>query len=736
MLKNARSRYLKTVFFALLMLANLSIGSAGVSAEPREKIGLVLSGGAARGLAHIGVLRAIEEQNITIDAVAGTSMGAVIGALYAAGYSVDAIEKIATELDWAYALTDDPERSRLPFKRKQDDFDFLVKSRLTLKDGGIRFPTGLLQGQQLDLVLNDLFASVPTNKSFDDLAIPFRAVATDMASGEEVLLDAGNLAQAVRASMSIPGLLAPLELDGRLLVDGGIANNIPISVAKSMGVDRIIAVDIGAPLYKKEEISSVFSVMGQLTNFLTRKNAAVQIGLLSEGDVLLQPDLQNLSSLDFSKGPQAIAIGYAYASQRAEVLAALGNAERKQRQTLAQDTKPIISFIHVNNRSPIADRVIRKKIRQKKGAAFDQKLISEDITDIYALGYFDLVNYALVTRDGLTGLLITTKDKYWGADYIQLGFGLTNDFDGDDSHDIAASYRKNSINRYGAEWFSRAQIGETMEFTSNFYQPMDYSQRWIVEPSYTFRAENIATIDDGNELGEFRVRRHTFGVSVGRVLSNTAELRVGLTRSQGRASVRVGPPELNTIEFNDGNYFAKFSYDTLDSIFFPSQGSRFELSFAVSDQDLGADQDFKRLRFNGLQAFGWGLNRLVLGAEFLRSDDLDAEPQFSEGLGGFLRLSGLQPNAIVGQNLALARAVYFRRITKRSALPLDIPLYLGGSLEVGNTWLVGKGFDLTDQIYSGSLFFGIDTPLGPLYLAYGHSEGGEQSLNLFLGQVF
>ncbi|MGI9284333.1 MAG: patatin-like phospholipase family protein [Pseudomonadales bacterium] len=712
------------------------MGNALAKAEPREKIGLVLSGGAARGLAHIGVLRAIEEQNITVDAVVGTSMGAVIGGLYAAGYSVDEIEEIATKLDWAYALTDDPKRDQLPFKRKQDDFDFMVKNRLTLKDGEIRFPTGLLQGQQLNLVLNHLFAPVPTNKSFDDLAIPFRAVATDMATGDEVVLDSGNLAQAVKASMSIPGLLAPLDLDGRLLVDGGIANNIPISVVKSMGVDRVIAIDIGAPLYKKEEISSVFSVMDQLTNFLTRKNSAVQIGLLGERDLLLQPDLQDISSVDFSKGRQAIDIGYEYASQNADALAALGNIQPGQRQNIDLDAKPMISFIHLKNRSPIADRVVRKKIRQQRGKAFDQSLIDEDITDIYALGYFDLVNYALVTRDGQTGLLVKTKDKYWGADNIQLGFSLANDFDGDDSHDIAASFRKNAINRLGAEWFSRAQIGETMQFTTDFYQPLDYSQRWFVEPSYAFEAENIEFIQDGDELGEFRVRRHTVGFSLGRALSNKAELRIGIERSQGRASARVGPPELNTIEFNDGNYFAKFSYDTLDSIFFPSEGSRFELSYAISDKDIGADQDFKSLRFNGLQAFGWGPNRFVFGGELLRADDLTAEPQYSEGLGGFLRLSGLQPNAIVGQNLALARGVYYRRISQPSSLPLDLPLYLGGSLEAGSTWLANESFDLDEQIYSGSLFFGMDTPLGPLYLAYGRSEAGEQSFNLFLGQIF
>lgn len=737
MQKNSTSlRQVKTTLLALLLLTNLLMGGALASAEPREKIGLVLSGGAARGLAHIGVLRAVEEQNIKIDAVAGTSMGSVIGGLYAAGYSVDDIEKIALELDWAYALSDDPQRDRLPFKRKQDDFEFLVKSRLTLKDGQIRFPTGLLQGQQLNLVLNRLFASVPTDQSFDDLAIPFRAVATDMATGDEVVLDSGNLAQAIKASMSIPGLLAPVELEGRLLVDGGIANNIPISVAKSMGVDRIIAVDIGAPLYKKEEISSVFSVMDQLSNFLTRKNSVLQIATLGERDLLLQPDLQDVASVDFSKGRQAIDIGYTYAKQKAAALLAFSDKQPIQRQEFDLNATPVISFIHVKNRSPIADRVIRRTIRQQQGEPLDQEILKEDITQIYALGYFDLVNYSLVTRDGQTGLLVKTRDRYWGADYIQLGFSLSNDFDGDDSHDIAASFRKSAINRLGGEWFSRAQIGETMEFTTDFYQSLDYAQRWFVEPSYAFRAENIEFIEEGEELGEFRVRRHTVGISLGRALSNKAELRIGMQRSNGRASARVGPPELNTIEFNDGSYFTKFSYDTLDSIFFPSRGSRFELSYSVSDKDYGSDQDFKRLRFNGLQAFGWDQNRFVFGGELLRSYDLTAEPQYSEGLGGFLRLSGLQPNAIVGQNLAIVRGVYYRRISQPSSLPLDIPFYVGGSLETGSTWLAGESFDLDEQIYSGSLFFGMDTPLGPLYLAYGRSEAGEQSLNLFLGQVF
>ena len=239
-------RLLNCCSAAVLFLLAVSLSAEPVVDAERERVGLVLSGGAARGLAHIGVLKALEEQGVMIDAIAGTSMGAVVGGLYAAGYSVSELEQLATELDWQQALSDAPPRADIPFRRKQDDRDFLVKQKLSFRDdGSLGLPLGLLQGQNLALLLEKLFARAGAVEDFDQLPIPFRAVAADIATGETVVFADGHLALAVRASMSIPAVLTPVEVEGRLLVDGGISNNIPVDIAREMGVDRVIVVDIG-----------------------------------------------------------------------------------------------------------------------------------------------------------------------------------------------------------------------------------------------------------------------------------------------------------------------------------------------------------------------------------------------------------------------------------------------------------------------------------------------------------
>ncbi|HKM28008.1 MAG TPA: patatin-like phospholipase family protein, partial [Thiopseudomonas sp.] len=241
----------------LILSCVTTLAAEPVAEGERERVGLVLSGGAARGLTHIGVLKSLEEQGVMIDAIAGTSMGAVVGGLYAAGYTVAELEQLATELDWQQALSDAPPREDIPFRRKQDDRDFLVKQKLSFRDdGSLGLPLGVLQGQNLALLLEKLFARAGAVEDFDQLPIPFRAVAADIATGETVVFSAGHLALAVRASMSIPAVLTPVEIDGRLLVDGGISNNIPVDIARQMGVDRVIVVDIGSPLAATESLQT------------------------------------------------------------------------------------------------------------------------------------------------------------------------------------------------------------------------------------------------------------------------------------------------------------------------------------------------------------------------------------------------------------------------------------------------------------------------------------------------
>src|SRR5690606_11527628 len=259
----ARTRILPICFFPFLFLL-----STAHAAPPGERVGLVLSGGGARGFAHIGVLQALEENHIRVHAIAGTSMGAIVGGLYASGKNAAEVEQVARTTDWAYAFTDRSPRRDQPYIFRQLDAGLAADYRLNIRDGAIALPRGVIQGQHLTQILDQLFADIDRVTSFDRLAIPFRAGAADMVTAAQVAMTRDPVSTAVRASMSIPGLLEPVEWDGRLLVDGGIANNLPVDVARAMGVDRLIVVDVGTPARTADEIRSVVDVVDQLTGLL------------------------------------------------------------------------------------------------------------------------------------------------------------------------------------------------------------------------------------------------------------------------------------------------------------------------------------------------------------------------------------------------------------------------------------------------------------------------------------
>ena len=338
------SSYVSIIIFFLLSTA---FAQPIVEAK-HERVGLVLSGGAARGLAHIGVLKALEEQGVVIDAIAGTSMGAVVGGLYAAGYSIAELEQLATELDWQQALSDAPPREDIPFRRKQDDRDFLVKQKLSFRDDGtLGLPLGVLQGQNLAVLLEKLFARAGAVDDFDDLPIPFRAVAADISTGEAVVFSHGHLALAVRASMSIPAVLTPVEVDGRLLVDGGISNNIPVDIARSMGVDRVIVVDIGSPLASTESLQTVFNILNQSVALLTRRNSEAQLATLQQQDILIQPELAGFGITDFARAQGMMDAGYRAADALQWRLVALSQPLQEQPRLPSNQKKtkkkPVIS---------------------------------------------------------------------------------------------------------------------------------------------------------------------------------------------------------------------------------------------------------------------------------------------------------------------------------------------------------------------------------------------------------
>jgi NTE family protein len=726
--------------FRSLMILLFCCLPALSNAQDAPRTGLVLSGGAARGLAHIGVLKALEEQGVRIDAIAGTSMGAVIGGLYASGYTVAELEQLARTLDWRQVLSDDPPRPDVPFRRKQDDRDFLVKRKLSFRDdGSLGLPLGVIQGQNLALLLERLLVHVSDTRDFDRLPIPFRAVATDIANDQKVVFRSGHLPQAIRASMSIPAVFAPVEIEGRLLVDGGMVDNIPMDVARDMGVDRLIVVDIGTPLMPRDELLTVVDVLNQSITMMTRRNSEAQLATLRGEDLLIQPPLAAYGSTDFGSTEQLMDAGYratrALEGRLADWRSPTGGNPALTLARSAEPRAPVITAIRIENDSKVADAVIRRHIRQPLGEPLDLGDLQKDMGTLYGLDYFEQVEYRVEHGRSGNTLVVNAKQKRAGTDYLRLGLNLSDDFHGDSVYNIGASFRKNGINQLGAEWLTRLQLGDRQELFSEFYQPLDAGSRWFVAPNAFLEAQNVEAILDNDPIAEYRLQRYGYGLNLGRQIANNGEIRFGIGQAWGDADVRIGERDLPDFSFSEGYYELRYSFDTLDNVDFPHEGEDIGLTLRQYTPGLGSDERYRQWQLRLDKALSHGPNTWVLGGRYGRTLD-DAEVVTSSFLlGGARQLSGFRQDAVAGQNISLGRVVYYRRMTPRAFLPLDFPVYLGASLERGRAWNEGNAFD-SGYINAGSVFLGYDTPLGPLNIGYGVNDEDEQALYLDLGRSF
>lgn len=720
----------------LLLLPFTSTAETRLDTEPRT--GLVLSGGGARGLAHIGVLKQIEEMNIQIHAIAGTSMGAVIGGLYAAGYSAEELEKIALEMDWPATLADAPQREDIPFRRKQDDRDFLVKQRLSFKNGKLSFPLGLLQGQNLGLALESLLVHTNDIDDFDRLPIPFRAVATDIATGEAVVFSHGHLPQAIRASIALPGFFTPVMIDGRMLVDGVLSKNLPVDVARQMGVDRVIVVDIATPLKPAGDMSSILDVMDQTTTLLTRHNTQEQLATLTDADMLLQPELSDIAFSSFAEAEQAIIAGEQSLRDTPQLYGFAQPAQTQPGGNLARSRpqrQPIIHDIRVENTGKVADAVVRSMVRQQPGEPLHTDHLAKDMGTIYGTDYFSQVSYEILHEGDQNTLLIRTQGRQTGTDFLRLGLNLVDDFEGGSQFTIGASFRVNGVNPLGAEWLTRLQLGEHQQLYSEFYQPLDYGSRYFVAPFVDAEARNVEVIMDNDPVADYRQQRYGAGINFGRQIANNGEVRFGLSRYDGKSEIRVGDPEQPTLKFKEAFYTLQVDRDTLDNVNFPRSGDAARILWRQSEPDLGADERYQQIEVRASRAFAHGPHSLQLGAFFGRTDDDVDVAQASFILGGLGEFSGFRENGLAGQNYNLARGIYYRRLNP-SSMPLTVPMYLGGSLEYGRVYNKGDNELDTGYIGAASLLLGMDTFLGPVFLGIGANQEGESALYMNLGQTF
>lgn len=707
------------------------------AAQARPRIGLVLSGGGARGGAHLGVLKVLQELQVPVDVVVGTSAGAIIGAAYASGMSLPEIEAEVRPLGTAL-LFHDVSRTDLPVRRKDDDAFNFIGPEVGINAAGLALPKGAVSGVSLEAVLRRLTAR-QHHERFDRLPIPFRAVATDVATAEMVVLDQGNLASAVRASMALPAIVNPVEISGRLLVDGGVSRNLPVDVARSLGAQVVIAVNIGTPMLQRQQLVSLLSVSDQMVRILTNKNVNQSLSELTPDDVLITPELGTLGTADFDRMLEAATAGEQAARavaaqlQRYRIAPEAYAALQLQQHAGRLQYSPKVDEVRIVGVQRVNPDTVLGAMQLQAGQPFDAAKADADMKRIYSSGDFEHVSYHLVDRaDGGHALVTDVTEKSWGPHYLRAGLGLASDFAGNSYFNLLLSHRQTWMNRLGGEWRNDLQIGRIDRLRSEWHQPLNAGQQLFANLHGEVRREPFDLYANGQRFSRFNREEFMLGADVGVALANTAELRTGLRRGRVRLGTDTGVISgKELIPTTDvGGYVARLRVDTLDSLRFPRNGVAMDLNYFLAHDSLGAKDSYAKVQLALQGAISSGphsLRAAFFGAQPVSGDELPGYELVQ--LGGFLRLSGYRSGEFIGTKMAMGRIVYTRRIATPGLLD---GVYLGVSAEAGRI-NEGPGAVAQGTLRSNALFLAADTPLGPIYLAYGRAKSGHSATYLYLG---
>ncbi|EJE4184905.1 serine protease [Vibrio parahaemolyticus] len=760
------SRYF-ALWVSLFLIATPSVAQVKNEDTPtRPKVAVVLAGGGAKGAAHIGVLKALEEMHIPVDIITGTSMGAYVGGLYATGMSADEIESFIYSVDWNSGYRDRVDRSQRRVRDKEYEDRYQITTDLGLRFGEVRAPTGVVQGQNMLRVLRETTGNLGRFESFDELAIPYRSVATDILELDEVVIGNGYLVDAMMASMSVPGALPPYKLNGHMLVDGGVVNNMPVDVARAMGADVVIAVDISTDYKTEDDFTGLFTVADQLSNYLVRRSTQQQVETLQEHDVYIRPNVGQMETVEFDKMPWAFQSGYDITKEMESKLAGLrlSNAEYQKyidhkqevRKKLVYGDDRVVDEIVIVNNTHYSDVLLTNRLELKTGRKIETAEIEKAVENLYALDRFELITYHFEEVDGSNLLVFDVNEKSWGPNYLNFRFFLEDDFDTDSQYGIGMSTNFTNLNSHGAEMALNVEMGTDKLIEAELYSPVLSSQEFFVagKVAYSSEGRNLPVSDDDSSLSsvnDFLPVSYTEFVSeiaIGIQPTLWQELRLGGRYSSGSIELST-LASVGNLDFERRGLFANYRLDTLDDFAFPTRGLLVDLEYLVSHdtspeeigqskpKDIVEDTVYEiDARFKG--AMSYQRHTLVGQAEYSfvqsKNSSITLDPR---ELGGFLHLSGIPRNSLIGQNLFFSSLVYRYKWFDNDFGLFEAPVYVGASLEHGGTWS-DNDLKLNEApLYNAaSIFFGVDSPIGPIMLAYGRTEQDMEAVYLIVGTSF
>ncbi len=717
--------------------------------QNRDCVGLVLSGGGARGLAHIGVIRALENLNIPVDIITSTSMGSIVGGSYAVGYRADEIDRFARSIDWSTMFALRPPRKLLPWREKDIDMKGYAPAQVGVSSKGLQLPTGITSTQELHIFFSSFTKPASRVTDLGTLPIAFAAMATDLETGKRVVLQKDiRLQEAIRASMSVPGVFSPVQVKGHLLVDGGLVDNLPVTYAREMGAKRLIVVNVGTPLSDRDSLGNVFGGLGQMINILTEQNVRESIQKISAKDVFIEPNLENYNSSDFDKIDELSAIGYKATMAKAEKLKSFAISEtafwrwssNNHRFIEEENFKPIES-VHIEGVTPRVEERLFYETDLNKDELKSETDVANLSRRIWSAGEFATASYRYDSSQNGDKLIFSPEFKPTGDQVLRVGINAETDFNVSNTFNLKLMHVVKNVGPLDATWTNEVQVGNERLISTDLMIPFGLAQKWFVNPylSYTSNPYNLYKLTflgySSEKHPSIRYRQEDLevGARFGRMFENNAilYLNAGYLKERSRNDITLIDVHY---DYNGSYVGAGFVYDTLDSQDFPSSGL-----FAKADVTRYFVKDDGERTTDTIHSaellIPFGNSGDWIGHVQLKTERATTGADIH--MGGVFNFSGSPYGRFMPSRMIFGRVMVAKNISSQMAR-MHMPVYLGATFEAGRIRNGIPGlFNGEDKLNlkAASVFLGFDSLIGPIYLVAGRTFGHSDAITLYWGHL-
>jgi NTE family protein len=704
-------------------------------AQTTPRIGLVLGGGGARGAAHVGVLQKLQELQVPVDCVAGTSMGGLVAGAFSSGLSPAGMQVALRQADWRDMFKDAASHADFTPRLKGFSQSYIQGSEAGVKNGSLQFPSAVLSGQKIKFFIDRLIRADMAPQRVESQPLPLALLTTDIVTGQRRVWRSGDLASLMRATMSVPGLMSPVKYEGLSLVDGGLVDNVPIAeVTDLCRPDVVIAVNVGSPLLKADEIdASPLSVTAQMINLLTEQNVTKSLSLLRPGiDIYIQPDLDGITAADFERSDDTIARGYAAATAAQAQLQGLSVSApvyASWQARMARSTAPQVTLDAIETTGLDAGHAARLtgQLRSKAGAPLDVKALEEDLLHAYGEGRYSNVAYQLVRQDQQNVLRLVATDKPWGPNFLRSGLNFAWGSREDARYNIRLAYQMTQLNRSGGELLFTGQLGADNLLGVNWYQPLEAGRPWFAETSALLGTQSVDLYQAGRAQARFKTEFSEINTGLGLNLGRYGVLKSGLLLRHQNVSTRIGSDSLLPAERagNTSAWFALADLDRFNSPYFPTEGWRARLMQTQAG-------DYGKLDGSYSHALGFGAYVLTGRAAFTQANKGQLPLSDAAALGGVNNLSGLAFKQLLGSEMRYL-GLRSEKIVSQMPLGLRGDLRIGLSLEGGTMQQRYSETQGSGLVRSASVYLGGETPLGPVYLGLAKASDNAARVFLFIG---